>query len=168
MMDLRSAFGLHTTPFTREIRIEDQLALPMHQEALDGATPQERWDADTRRLRLHESDTELREKFVITETRKVSLDHVVSVGGVDYEVPRGHGGTRLAVRRHALEGTLSILHQGRIVRLHPVDLAANAAARPTRRSGGTSRSCRAPRGSRRCRAPGASRARRRPRACRRR
>ncbi len=35
-MDLRSAFGLHTTPFTREIRTEDQLALPMHQEALDG------------------------------------------------------------------------------------------------------------------------------------
>ena len=35
-MDLRSTFGLHTTPFTREIRIEDQLTLPMHQEALDG------------------------------------------------------------------------------------------------------------------------------------
>jgi type II secretory pathway predicted ATPase ExeA len=35
-MDLRSIFGLHTTPFTRELRIEDQLALPMHQEALDG------------------------------------------------------------------------------------------------------------------------------------
>ena len=35
-MDLRSAFGLHTTPFTREIRTEDHLALPMHQEALDG------------------------------------------------------------------------------------------------------------------------------------
>lgn len=35
-IDLRSAFGLHTTPFTREIRTEDQLALPMHKEALDG------------------------------------------------------------------------------------------------------------------------------------
>jgi putative transposase len=98
-------------------------------EALDGATPQERWDADTRKLRLPASDAELREKFVVTETRKVSLDHVVSVGGVDYEVPRGHGGTRLAVRRHVLEGTLSVLHQGRLVRLHPVDLAANAVAR---------------------------------------
>jgi putative transposase len=98
-------------------------------EALDGATPQERWDADTRKLRLPVSDAALREKFVITETRKVSLDHVVSVDGVDYEVPRGHGGTRLAVGRHVLEGTLSILHEGRIVRLHPVDLAANAVAR---------------------------------------
>jgi type II secretory pathway predicted ATPase ExeA len=35
-MDLKSTFGLHTTPFTRELRLEDQLALPMHQEALDG------------------------------------------------------------------------------------------------------------------------------------
>ena len=76
-----------------------------------------------------QSDAELREKFVITETRKVSLNHVVSIDGKDYEVPRGHGGTRLAVRRHVLEGTLSVLHEGRIVRLHPVDLAANAVAR---------------------------------------
>lgn len=35
-MDLRSTFGMHTTPFTREIRIEDQLELPMHQEAIEG------------------------------------------------------------------------------------------------------------------------------------
>lgn len=35
-MDLRSAFSMHTTPFTREIRTEDQLLLPMHEQALDG------------------------------------------------------------------------------------------------------------------------------------
>jgi type II secretory pathway predicted ATPase ExeA len=35
-MDLRSAFGMHTVPFTREIRIEDQLVMPMHEEALEG------------------------------------------------------------------------------------------------------------------------------------
>jgi putative transposase len=98
-------------------------------EALDGDSPQQRWDADTRELRLPASDAALREKFVVTETRKVSFDHVVSVDGTDYEVPRGHGGTRIAVRRHVLEGSLSILHQSRLVRLHPVDLAANAAAR---------------------------------------
>jgi putative transposase len=97
--------------------------------SLGGQTPQQRWDQDTRKLRLPESDAALREKFVVTETRKVSLDHVVSVDGVDYEVPRGHGGTRLAVHRHVLEATLSVLHQGRLVRLHPVDLAANATAR---------------------------------------
>jgi type II secretory pathway predicted ATPase ExeA len=35
-MDLRSTFGFHATPFTREIRLEDQLTLPMHEDALDG------------------------------------------------------------------------------------------------------------------------------------
>ncbi len=98
-------------------------------EALDAKSPQERWDADARELRFPDSDAELREKFVVTETRRVSLDHVVSVDSVDYEVPRGHAGTLIAVHRHVLDPTLSILHQGRMVRLHPVDLAANATAR---------------------------------------
>jgi putative transposase len=98
-------------------------------EALGGQTPQERWDADPRALRMPESDAALREKFVITETRTVSTDHIVSMAGVHYEVPRGHGGTRIAVLRNVLEGSLSIRHEGRIVRLHPVDLAANAVAR---------------------------------------
>jgi len=35
-MNLRSRFGMHTTPFTREIRVEHLLALPMLTEALDG------------------------------------------------------------------------------------------------------------------------------------
>jgi hypothetical protein len=33
------------------------------------------------------------------------------------------------VRRHVFTGELSLLHQGRIVTLHAVDLAANARAR---------------------------------------
>jgi len=119
-------------PRSLELRLRhflfEQYNLRPH-EALDAQTPQERWDADTRELRFPDSDAELREKFVVTETRKVSLDHVVSVDSVDYEVPRGHAGTRLAVHRHLLDQTLSVLHHGRIVRVHPVDLAANAAAR---------------------------------------
>lgn len=35
-MELRSAFSMHTTPFTREIRPADHLVLPMHDHALDG------------------------------------------------------------------------------------------------------------------------------------
>lgn len=35
-MDLRATFGFHSTPFTREIRPDEQLDLPMHQLALDG------------------------------------------------------------------------------------------------------------------------------------
>lgn len=97
-------------------------------ESLSGATPQERWDADTRPLRFPKDDASLRERFVVTETRKVSADHVVSWEGCDYEVPRGHGGTRIAVHRSLLDGTLRVLHEGRLIRLHPVDLAANARA----------------------------------------
>ena len=36
MTSLRSAFGFHTTPFTREIRTQDHLAFPFFQEAFDG------------------------------------------------------------------------------------------------------------------------------------
>ena len=36
MTDLRSAFGFHTTPFTREIRTQDHLAFPFFDEALNG------------------------------------------------------------------------------------------------------------------------------------
>jgi general secretion pathway protein A len=36
MTDLRALFGLHTLPFTRELRAEDQLSLPFLDEALSG------------------------------------------------------------------------------------------------------------------------------------
>jgi type II secretory pathway predicted ATPase ExeA len=35
-IDLRSRFGLHTVPFTREIRVEHHQALPLYAETLDG------------------------------------------------------------------------------------------------------------------------------------
>jgi general secretion pathway protein A len=34
--DLRSAFGMHTVPFTRELSTDEQLDLPMQEEALQG------------------------------------------------------------------------------------------------------------------------------------
>jgi general secretion pathway protein A len=36
MTDLRSAFGFHATPFTRELRTAEHLAFPFFDEALDG------------------------------------------------------------------------------------------------------------------------------------
>ena len=36
MTDLRSAFGFHTTPFTREIRVQDLMSFPFLDEAFDG------------------------------------------------------------------------------------------------------------------------------------
>lgn len=95
-------------------------------ESLGGQTPNERWDADERELRFPENVASLREGFILTESRKVSKDHVISYDGQKYEVPRGLGGQWIDVRRQVLTGELSLLHDGRIVRLHPLDLAANA------------------------------------------
>jgi putative transposase len=98
-------------------------------EALDGQTPLARFEADTRALRFPADDAELADRFVVTETRKVSNDNVVSYEGVDYEVPRGHAGTDVTVWRHLLSGALSVVHDGRLVALAPVDLTLNAVSR---------------------------------------
>jgi transposase InsO family protein len=98
-------------------------------ESLDGDTPSERWDRDTRVLRFHDSEAALRDCFVTTETRRVSNDNVVPFESVDYEVPRGHSGTRIEIKRHLLDDTLWVQHDGRFVQLHVVDLAANATSR---------------------------------------
>lgn len=98
-------------------------------EALDGQTPLDRFEADTRALRFPHSDAELTDRFVVTETRKVSNDNVISYDSIDYEVPRGHAGTEITVWRHLLSGALSVLHDGKLVTVAPVDLARNAVAR---------------------------------------
>lgn len=95
-------------------------------ESLGQDTPSQRWNADERPLRFPASIDDLDKHFVVTEARKVSKDHIVKYGGELYEVPRGLGGEWIDVRRQVLTGELSILHDGRLVRLHPVDLAANA------------------------------------------
>jgi hypothetical protein len=101
-------------------------------EALDGDTPERRFLADPRPLRFHPSTEHLRAAFLVHLQRRVSNDHVVSVDDVAYEVPRGYAGTRLLLYRHLLEGTLSMLHEGRLLALAPVDTLANAHGRRAR------------------------------------
>jgi transposase InsO family protein len=103
-------------------------------ESLGGMTPQERWDADTRALDFPDDDRALRSKFIVTETRKVSADHIIPYEGLDYEVPRGHARATITVYRQVLEDGphLCVLHDGRLVRIHPVDLAQNAITRRAR------------------------------------
>src|SRR5262245_49734022 len=98
-------------------------------EALDGKTPLDRFEADTRQLRFPQSDAELADRFVVTETRKVSADNVISYASIDYEIPRGHAGTEITVWRHLLSGALSVVHDRKLVTLAPVDLARNAVSR---------------------------------------
>ena len=101
---------------------------------LDGATPEERFLKDETPLRLQKSEQELCSRFFVTEQRQVAKDHVVPLFGVDYETPAGHAGTRITLYRHLLEGTVHMLHQGLLVRLHPVDLAENAKSRRARKA----------------------------------
>lgn len=95
-------------------------------ESLDGQTPRQRWQADTRELSFPDSEHELSSQFVVTDERRVSKDHVIQYGGGVYEAPRGLAEQKVLVHRHVLSGELSLLVEERFVRLHPVDLARNA------------------------------------------
>jgi hypothetical protein len=44
-------------------------------------------------------------------------------------MPRGHAGTTVQVFRHLLDATVSIIHDGKMMQLHPVDLVLNAHTR---------------------------------------
>lgn len=98
-------------------------------ESLHGRSPWHRFSTDERPLRFPESLEALRERFVVHLERRVSPDHVVSVEGTFYEVPRGLAGSKTTVYRQVLDGTVRILFQGKLVKLLPVDLSANAHAR---------------------------------------
>ena len=98
-------------------------------EALDGATPWERFHQDPQPLRFHEHTEQLRQAFVLHESRRVSQDHIVRVQGCAYETPLGLSDQEVELYRHLLEGTVSVLHEGRLVRLAPVDVHANARER---------------------------------------
>jgi putative transposase len=101
-------------------------------EALDGATPWERFHQDPRALRFHEHTEQLRQAFVLHNSRRVSLDHIVQVDGRAYETPLGLRGQAVELYRHLLEGTVSLLHEGRLLQLAAVDVHANARERRAR------------------------------------
>ena len=97
-------------------------------EGLGGRTPRAVWEAG-RPLRMPESEAELRAAFVVAETRLVSEDHAIQYGGRLWEAPRGMAGQTVEVIRHVLDGHLSVLHEGRQVRLAELDLHGNATDR---------------------------------------
>ena len=59
--------------------------------------------------RLPSSAEWLRERFTLTVRRRVTKDHIVSVDGVQYEVPRGRSGEWVDLLRRLLERTGSRL-----------------------------------------------------------
>jgi putative transposase len=97
-------------------------------ETLQGDTPRQRWEAG-RPLRFPDDEADLYRRFVVRHARKVSSDHVLKEDGRLWEVPRGLGGTWVEVVRHALDGRLWVLHEGRTVELAELDAHHNATDR---------------------------------------
>lgn len=97
-----------------------------HESLGKDVTPWQRWSADARELRLPEDDAELRGHFVLRETRKATKDHLVPWEGQHLELPKGLADQRVELYHQVLDDTVSVLHEGRLVRLHPVDRHANA------------------------------------------
>jgi transposase InsO family protein len=102
-------------------------------ESLGGQAPAERFRLDPRGLQLPSDPAWLAGCFLSTLERRVSSDNILSYGGLLYEVPRGHAKQRIRVTRHLLEhDALSILHEAKLLRLHPLDLTANAYSKRAR------------------------------------
>lgn len=95
-------------------------------ESLGQHAPGTCFHNDQKPLRFAQSQHQLRQAFILHTKRRVSNDNVLSFDGVFYEVIRGHAGSRVMVHRNVLEASVAIMHQGRLVRLSPVDLHKNA------------------------------------------
>lgn len=113
----------------------EQVYAHREHESLGSATPWQRFHGDAKALRFPDNVQALARKFELWTERRVSADHVVSIDGVAYEMPRGYATHKVLLRRRLLDGGIGFLHDGRVVDLHPVDLAANAHAQRARDSG---------------------------------
>ena len=95
-------------------------------ESLGQTSPLCRFNQDPNPLRFYKNQDQLRQAFVLHEKRKVANDNVISYQGTLYEVMPGYAGQKIILHRNLLDGTVSMLDQGRLVKLSPVDLHANA------------------------------------------
>lgn len=95
-------------------------------ESLEEQTPWNRFHNDPKALTFKKSREQLRQAFILHESRRVSFDNVIPFDGVGYDVPRGYAGARIVLHRNLLDKSLSIIDQGRLVKLSPVDLHTNA------------------------------------------
>ncbi len=104
----------------------DQVYNHTPHESLGGQTPAQRFHQDPRPLHFPEDRAWLDDCFLISFERPVSSDNVISFDGVFYEVPRGYARHRIRLWRHLLDGSVSMIHQGHRLFVHPVDVEANA------------------------------------------
>lgn len=100
-------------------------------------TPWERWSRDPRPLQ-HLTGEDLARAFVTYLERTVTNDRLVPIDSLFYELPRelspgGRRGEKVVVTHRLLEGTYHVVCGDRLVRIHEVDLAANARSPRARR-----------------------------------
>lgn len=98
--------------------------------SLPAMSPESRFLADKMiPLQPISDEARVRHYFIIMVSRKVSRDNIVDVQRIPYEMPRGYAGMRVDVYRHLLDRTVSVIHDGKMVRLHRVDKVMNAHTR---------------------------------------
>lgn len=95
-------------------------------ESLDQVSPDAKWASDLLELDFPPDFTKVENHFIVTERRKVSRDNVIQVDGVFYEMPLGYAGRRVDIHRDLLHQTVSVLHEGKMMQIKPVDLVFNA------------------------------------------
>lgn len=106
-----------------------------HGALAKGETPRSRFLADPRKLEPYTDEAALRQRFFVDVERTVTNDHVVSINGRAWEVPRGLARQRITVRRDVFDPSHLLLdHKGRTLRLQEVDLVANANNRRAQRA----------------------------------
>jgi len=134
---LDKKLGLDSSCAALELRLRHYLFEQYNHtphESLKNDSPWSVFHQDAKALRFFESEKELRRRFILTDTRRVSDDHIISYDGIPYEVPKGYAGSKILLQRHILDDYLAILHEGRMLRLSQVDPHANARSTRSTRS----------------------------------
>lgn len=109
--------------------IEDEYHYAPHR-GLDGATPADRWAANSAHIQLPTSD--LSDVFLFEEKRKVQQDRTVSLHGVVYEVDAALVGQTVTLRYDPARATrgVQVLFPGHpVATAKPVDAYANCFVR---------------------------------------
>jgi transposase len=130
LRSLDGAAEVETSAAALELRLRHALEQynDWPHESLSQRTPRQAFQADARELSLPHNEAELRGYFVVTETRKVSKDHVIKWQGKLYEAPYGLGGRKIQVRHHLLDDRLSVIHGDQDTTLAELDKVHNATA----------------------------------------
>ena len=108
---------------------EDYNLAPHGGEGLDGMSPTDKFFSKNQPLRMID-DLEAYEKcFVLSHVRRVSADNIVSFKKLSLEMPSGYALRKVTIFHNTLSRRVYVIHEGRLVQILPVDLAANAVAR---------------------------------------